>query len=96
MLQPDSATGARSNPTTQSGQAPALERKMPDGSIRLVKFDGVDGEVLVDCKVSVVTTNKSKEQALRQSDVLSQNGLTARWEVPTQAQQIELRKCLMS
>ncbi|WP_193557084.1 hypothetical protein, partial [Pseudomonas viridiflava] len=82
----DSATGARSNPATQSGQAPALERTMPDGSIRLVKFDGVDGEVLVDRKISVVTTSKSKDQALRQSDVLSQNGLTARWEVPTQAQ----------
>src|SRR5476649_2376411 len=73
----DSATGARSNPATQSGQAPALERTMPDGSIRLVKFDGVDGEVLVDRKISVVTTSKSKDQALRQSDVLSQNGLTA-------------------
>lgn len=64
----DSATGARSNPATQSGQAPALERTMPDGSIRLVKFDGVDGEVLVDRKISVVTTSKSKDQALRQSD----------------------------
>ncbi|VVM73943.1 hypothetical protein PS664_01938 [Pseudomonas fluorescens] len=82
----DSATGARSNPATQSGQAPALERTMPDGSTRLVKFDGVDGEVLVDRKISVVTTSKSKDQALRQSDVLSQNGLTARWEVSTQAQ----------
>lgn len=82
----DSATGARSNPITQSGQAPALERTMPDGSTRLVKFDGMDGNVLVDRKISVVTTSKSKDQALRQSEVLSQNGLTARWEVPTQAQ----------
>ncbi|EKT4485220.1 hypothetical protein QEM02_005408 [Pseudomonas putida] len=82
----DSVTGARSNPATQSGQAPALERIMPDGSSRLVKFDGVDGDILVDRKISVVTTSKSKDQALRQSDVLSQNGLTARWEVPTQAQ----------
>ncbi|NNA70104.1 hypothetical protein [Pseudomonas gessardii] len=80
----DSATGARSNPATQSGQAPALERTMPDGSTRLVKFDGMDGKVLVDRKISVVTTSKSKDQVLRQSDVLSQNGLTARWEVPTQ------------
>lgn len=36
----DSATGARSNPATQSGKAPALERTMPDVSLRLVKFDG--------------------------------------------------------
>jgi filamentous hemagglutinin len=88
----DSATGARSNPATQSGQAPALERTMPDGSTRLVKFDGVDGDVLVDRKISVVTTSKSKDQALRQSDVLSQNGLTARWEVPTQAQAARAQK----
>ncbi|EJL98177.1 putative hemagglutinin, partial [Pseudomonas sp. GM102] len=88
----DTATGARSNPATQSGQAPALERTMPDGSTRLVKFDGVDGDVLVDRKISVVTTSKSKDQALRQSDVLSQNGLTARWEVPTQAQAARAQK----
>ncbi|QVQ29651.1 hemagglutinin repeat-containing protein [Achromobacter deleyi] len=88
----DSATGARSNPATQTGQAPALERTMPDESTRLVKFDGVDGDVLVDRKISVVTTSKSKDQALRQSDVLSQNGLTARWEVPTQAQAARAQK----
>lgn len=88
----DSATGARSNPATRSGQAPALERTMPDGSTRLVKFDGVDGNVLVDRKISVVTTSKSKNQALRQSEVLSQNGLTARWEVPTQAQATRAQK----
>lgn len=41
----DSAAGARSNLATQSGQARALERTMPDGSTRLIKFDGVDGEV---------------------------------------------------
>ncbi|WP_235214393.1 MULTISPECIES: hemagglutinin repeat-containing protein [Comamonas] len=46
----DTATGTRSNPATQSGQAPALERTMPDGSTRTVKFDGVDGDVLVDRK----------------------------------------------
>jgi len=58
----------------------------------LVKFDGVDGDVLIDRKISVVTTSKSKDQALRQSDVLSQNGLTARWEVPTEAQVARAQK----
>ncbi|WCM18265.1 filamentous hemagglutinin N-terminal domain-containing protein [Paraburkholderia bryophila] len=79
----DSATGARSNPATQSSQAPAIERTMPDGSTRLVKFDGLDGDVLVDRKVSVVTTSKAMDQAMRQSEALSQSGLTGRWEVPT-------------
>jgi filamentous hemagglutinin len=90
----DSATGARSNPVTQSGQAPALERTMPDGSTRLVKFDGVDGDVLVDRKISVVTTNKAKDQALRQSEVLNQNGLTGRWEVSSDAQAARATKML--
>ena len=60
---------------------------MPDGTKRLVKFDGVDGEVMVDRKVSIVTTQKAMDQALRQSDVLRQNGLMGRWEVPNAAQQ---------
>ena len=44
-----------------------------------VKFDGLDGDVLIDRKISVVTTDKAKDQALRQSEALSQSGLTARW-----------------
>lgn len=90
----DSATGARSNPVTQSGQAPALERVMLDGSVRLVKFDGVDGDVMVDRKLSVVTTDKAKDQALRQSEVLGQNGLTGRWEVSSEAQAARATKML--
>lgn len=88
----DSATGALSNPAMLSGQAPALERTMPDGTVRTVKFDGLDGNVLIDRKVSVVTTNKAKDQALRQSEALSQKGLTARWEVPTEAQGTRAQK----
>jgi len=82
----DSATGAQSNPDTKKGLAPALERTLSDGTTKLVKFDGVDGEVLVDRKISVVTTNKSKDQALRQSEALSQNGLEGRWEVSSETQ----------
>lgn len=82
----DGASGARSNPVTRSGQAPSLKRMMPDGSTQLVKFDGVDDDVMIDRKISVVTTNKGKDQAVRQSEALSQHGLTGRWEVPTQAQ----------
>ncbi|WP_207306886.1 hypothetical protein [Xanthomonas oryzae] len=82
----DSAPGARSNVETQSSQAPAITRITPEGTARQVKFDGVDGDVLVDRKISVVTTPKVKDQALRQSQALSEQGLSGRWEVPTQAQ----------
>ncbi|MFD1554500.1 hypothetical protein ACFSHT_02510 [Paraburkholderia silviterrae] len=88
----DSATGARSNPETQKGQAPALERTMTDGSTRVVKFDGVDGDVMIDRKVSVVTTEKAKDQAVRQSEALAQNGLAGRWEVPTEQQASRAQK----
>ncbi len=82
----DGATGARSNVETQRRQAPALTRTTEDGGTALVRFDGVDGDVLIDRKVSVVTTAKAKNQATRQSAALAENGLTARWEVPTQTQ----------
>jgi filamentous hemagglutinin len=59
-----------------------------------VKFDGVDGDTIIDRKRSIVTTQKVKNQALRQSEVLAQHGLTGRWEVPTQAQQARAVKML--
>nr|WP_242628955.1 hemagglutinin repeat-containing protein [Xanthomonas oryzae] len=65
----DSAPGARSNVETQSSQAPAITRITPEGTARQVKFDGVDGDVLVDRKISVVTTPKVKDQALRQGSL---------------------------
>ena len=67
-------------------QAPALTRTTEDGGTAMVRFYGVDGDVLIDRKVSVVTTPKAKSQASRQSAALIENGLTARWEVPTQTQ----------
>ncbi|MFG5382810.1 hypothetical protein [Yoonia sp. R2-816] len=82
----DGATGARSNVETQRRQAPALTRTTEDGGTAMVRFDGVDGDVLIDRKVSVVTTTKAKNQATRQSTALAENGLTARWEVSTQTQ----------
>ncbi len=82
----DSAMGSRSNVETMKGQAPALTRITPDGETAIVRFDGLDGDVLIDRKLSVVTTPKVKDQVLRQSQALEQNGLTGRWEVPTQSQ----------
>jgi filamentous hemagglutinin len=82
----DGAMGSRSNIETQKGQAPALSRTTPDGQATTVRFDGVDGNVMIDRKISVVTTQKAKDQVLRQSEALQQNGMTGRWEVPTQAE----------
>jgi len=82
----DCATGARCNVVTQRQQAPSIERTLEDGSKKVVRFDGLDGDILIDRKISVVTTSKAKEQALRQSQALKENGMTARWEVPTQTQ----------
>ncbi|HAT1617868.1 TPA: hypothetical protein I8Y09_004621 [Raoultella ornithinolytica] len=82
----DSASGARSNIETQKGQAPSIERVDANGVNKPVRFDGVDGNVMIDRKVSVVTTQKAKDQAVRQSEALKNNGMTGRWEVPNQAQ----------
>ncbi len=90
----DTAHGARSNTTTRAPQAPELEYKASDGSIQKVRFDGVDGRVMIDRKKSVTTFPKSERQALRQSEALRQNGLTAVWEVPTDAEAARATKML--
>ena len=82
----DSASGARSNIETQKGQGPSIDRIDANGVNKPVRFDGVDGNVMIDRKVSVVTTQKAKDQAVRQSEALKNNGMTGRWEVPSQAQ----------
>jgi uncharacterized membrane protein YgcG len=82
----DSAASARSNVATRRAEVPALERTMPDGTKRLVKFDGFDGEYLIERKWSIVTSPRGKSQALRQSQALSEHGLTAIWEVPNRSE----------
>ena len=82
----DGATGSRSSVETRLGQAPSIERTLTSGETRPVRFDGLDGDVLIDRKRSVVTTRKARDQIVRQSEALEQNGPTARWEVPTDAQ----------
>lgn len=88
----DSASGARSNIETQKGQAPGIDRVDDNGVNKPVRFDGIDGNVMIDRKVSVVTTQKAKDQAVRQSEALKNNGMTGRWEVPTQAQATRAQK----
>lgn len=93
----DSATGARSNVLTKKGQAPALQRTMPDGTKRRVKFDGVAfdsvyGYVMIDRKWSVVMRKKLKIQAQRQSEVLAEHNLIGIWEVPTRLELSRARR----
>ncbi|MDT8760102.1 hypothetical protein MZO42_15485 [Sphingomonas psychrotolerans] len=92
----DSAAGARSNVATRRSQVPAVERRLPDGRTRPVRFDGIEGEYLVDRKWSIFTTPKAKNQALRQSEALRQNGLTGVWQVPTEVQRRRAVKLLRS
>jgi hypothetical protein len=73
----DGAEGARSNIQTGSRQAPVV------GGVR---FDGWDGDVLIDRKTSVTSFAKTKTQAMRQSHALAKEGLRAVWEVPNEAQ----------
>jgi hypothetical protein len=82
----DSATGA------QPGQAPTLMRTMPDGSKRPVKFDGVQGEYVIDRKLKVVDRPNARAQLLRQSEVLAQHRLIGTWEVPNEKQKIAALK----
>lgn len=84
----DSATGAR------PGQAPTLMRTMPDGSERPVKFDGVEGDYVIDRKWKVVTAPRARKQLLRQSEVLARHRLIGTWEVPSEHQRIAAHKLL--
>lgn len=84
----DTATGAR------PGQAPTLTRTLPNGSTRPVKFDGVQGETLIDRKWSVSLRPRAKAQALRQTEVLTQHSLNAVWEVPNKKQLLLASKIL--
>jgi len=85
----DSAPGARYNTRTRLPQAPQIYWIDNNGGVRAVRFDGEDGSmngspVLVDRKTSVFPNADKENDALRQSEALSQNGLTGRWEVPNQ------------
>lgn len=84
----DNATGAR------AGQAPTLMRTMPDGSKRPVKFDGIQGDYVIDRKWKVVDAPHARVQLLRQSEVLAEHRLIGTWEVPTLVQKAKALKLL--
>ena len=84
----DAAPGAR------AGQAPTLMRTMADGSKRPVKFDGIQGDYVIDRKWSVRDMPRARAQILRQSEVLAEYRLIGTWEVPTPVQKIKALKLL--
>ncbi|MBI0474401.1 hypothetical protein D9601_03355 [Sphingomonas sp. MA1305] len=84
----DAAPGAR------PGLAPTLMRRMPNGAMRPVKFDGIDGEYMVDRKWKVVDLPHARAQVLRQSKALAQNGIHGMWEVPDAKQKVKAFKIL--
>ena len=65
---------------------------MPDGSKRSVKFDGVQGDYVIDRKWSVRDMPHARAQILRQSEVLAQHRLIGIWEVPTPTQRTKALK----
>ncbi len=83
----DAATGAR------VGQAPTLMRTMPDGSKRPVKFDGIQGEYVIDRKWGVRDAPHARAQLLRQSQVLAEHRLIGTWEVPNSVQRDKAPNC---
>jgi hypothetical protein len=82
----DAATGA------QPGRAPTLMRTMADGSKRPVKFDGIQGDYVIDRKWKVVDAPHARAQLLRQSEVLAEHRLIGTWEVPTPVQKAKALK----
>jgi hypothetical protein len=82
----DGAPGARPN------QAPTLMRTMPDGSKRPVKFDGFEGDYVIDRKWSVSDRPRARAQLLRQSQALAEHRLIGIWEVPNEKTRIAALK----
>jgi hypothetical protein len=62
------------------------------GSKRPVKFDGIQGDYVIDRKWKVVDAPHARAQLLRQSEVLAEHRLIGTWEVPTPAQKAKALK----
>ena len=67
-------------------------RTMADGSKRPVKFDGIQGDCVIDRKWSVVNSPRARAQILRQSQVLAEHRLIGTWEIPMPVQKLEALK----
>ena len=75
--------GARSNLATRRGMAPQLEMPAVDGTTVTAKFDGIDGNEVIDRKLNPMFTDKAVDQARRQAATAAHNGFQAVWEMPT-------------
>jgi hypothetical protein len=83
------------NPGRINGEVPALHYDNPFGGKDLVRFDGIDADVLIDRKLSFYASDKAKLALQRQSAAISQNaGFKLRIEVPTAAERSRVRKYL--
>lgn len=76
----DRATGARPD------EVPTLTLATADGRSRRVRFDGIDGDYLIDRKLRVVDLPRSRMQLMRQAEALAQARCHATWEVPSEAE----------
>ncbi|GIE77713.1 hypothetical protein Aph02nite_36630 [Actinoplanes philippinensis] len=77
--------GARSNAATRYGQAPQLEMPGADGKPVTAKFDGLEGNEIIDRKLNPRFTEKAVDQARRQAATAAYHGLTPVWELPDEA-----------
>jgi hypothetical protein len=82
----DRAIGARYNRVTRKSHVPALAWTGPEGKENLVRFDSLDGDVLIDRKHGVATTEHLGRKALRQSEAVAYSNYRCRWEVPNKNQ----------
>jgi hypothetical protein len=73
-------------PGAKQGEAPALDYTNAQGQQKTLRLDGVEGDVGIDRKLAVLHTKKAQKQAVRQSKAFADNGMTGRWEVPTEAE----------
>jgi hypothetical protein len=72
---------------SRPGEAYRLPYKNPKPRGRPhVDFDGVQRGAPVDAKLSIVTRQKTVDQATRQAEALRQNGLRGVWKVPSLAE----------
>lgn len=92
----DSAPGIKSSILTQNTIVPALKYTTKNGLEKIVKFDGIQNNILIDRKLAIVTTEKVQQQALRQSLALKQNSIQGIWEVPNTTQALRGQKMLDS
>jgi filamentous hemagglutinin len=81
-----SAPSARSVIATRRPEVPALRFTNPnEAGQNLVRFDGMEGTVLIDRKLSVTTRPKQKDDLQRMAVALHQNpGYSGRIEVPNE------------